>query len=504
MAEFKVARETDLAVGRMKQVQAGTTAVLLLRLEDGFHALGALCPHYEAPLAAGALCDGRIVCPWHHACFDARSGALLEPPGLDGLPVYPVRVDDGEVWVTIPEQSQPPPPPRRDPADSRLCVVIGGGCAGAYAVEALRDHGFGGRIVWVTGPEFPPIDRPLLSKGYLSGEAPESWLPLRAPDFYTARDIEVVEAAATALAADARQVTLSDGTALAYDAAILASGAVNRRPPIPGVDLDGVFFLRSRDDGEHLRQAAESARRAVVVGAGFIGMEVAQSLRRRDIEVTVVAPETVPFERVLGPEIGAALHRLHEDHGVAFRLGRTVKAFQGAGRVERVSLDDGSELPADLVVVGVGVRPATDFVTGVSKADDGAILVDAGLRAAEGLYAAGDLACFPDWRSGAPIRVEHWRMAAQHGRLAGANVAGAGLEYRGVPYFWTRQYNRTLQYFGHAADWDEIRYDGDPAGYDFIAYFVRDGQVHAVAGMERERELAELEERMRREGLWRL
>lgn len=503
MAEFKVARVEELAVGQMKQVQAGTTAVLLLRLEDGFHALGALCPHYEAPLAAGALCDGRIVCPWHHACFDARSGALLEPPGLDGLPVYPVRVAAGEVWVTVSEAARPPPP-RRDPADARRCVVIGGGCAGAYTVESLRDHGFGGRIVWITGGEFPSIDRPLLSKGYLSGEVPPSWLPLRPADFYAARDIEVVAARVTALAADARRVTLDDGTVLTYDTAILATGAVNRRPPIPGIGLAGVFSLRSLADAERLRQAAEAAREAVVVGAGFIGMEVAQSLRKRGLAVTVVAPEAIPFERVLGAEIGTALRQLHEDHGVAFRLGRTVAAFEGAGRVAQVRLDDGGVLPADLVVVGVGVRPATDFVSGVALADDGAVPVDETLQAAEGLYAAGDLAAFPDWRTGERIRIEHWRVAAQHGRLAGANAAGAGLAWRGVPYFWTRQYDRTLQYFGHARAWDEIRYDGDPGRGDFIAFFLQDGRVHAIAGKERERELARLEEKMRREGTWRL
>ncbi len=502
MAEFKVARVEDLEPGQMKQVQAGATAVLLVRLDDGFHALGALCPHYEAPLAAGALCRDRVVCPWHHATFDARSGVLLEPPGLDGLPVYPVRIDDGEVWVTIPERPPEKAPPGRDREDERIGVVVGGGCAGAYAVEALRDHGFGGRIVWITGAEaFPPIDRPLLSKGYLSGEASDAWLPLRPPEFYRERAIEIVAQKATALDAGRKAVTLEDGTVVEYDIAVIATGAVARPLPVPGAGLAGVFRLRTLADGQALRQAAENAARAVIVGAGFIGMEVAQSLNKRGLAVAVVAPETVPFERILGKEICTMMQAMHEEAGVRFHLGRTVQRFEGEGRVRRVVLDDGTELAADLVVVGVGVKPATDFVTGVAKAPDGAILVDDTLEAVDGLYAAGDLARFPDWRGGGTIRVEHWRVAAQHGRIAGANAAGARQLYRGVPYFWTRQYGVTLHYVGHASAWDEIRVAGSVERRDFIAFFVRRGKVHAVAGMERERELARLEERMRREGL---
>lgn len=502
MTQFKVAQVNDLAVGQMKQVQAGATAVLLVRLEDGFHALGALCTHYEAPLAAGALCGRRVICPWHHATFDTHDGRLLEPPGLDNLPVYPVWVaDDGAVWVTIPEQAEAKAPPGRSAGDYRVCVVIGGGCAGAYAVESLRDHGFGGRVLWVTGgKEFPPVDRPLLSKGYLSGEASDAWLPLRPPDFYPSLELEILPQRAVRLDAAHKSLTLEGGEVIGYDNAIVATGAVARTLPVPGADLPGVHVLRTLGDAQRLRQAAEKGGKAVIVGAGFIGMEVAQSLRRRGLEVAIVAPEAVPFERVLGPEIGAVMRELHQAGGVEFHLGRTVKVFAGDGRVRQVILDDGRVLEAELVVVGVGVKPVTGWIEGVEKGPDGSIVVDEALKAADGLYAAGDLARFPDWRSGDLIRVEHWRLAAQHGRLAGANAAGAGQVYRGVPYFWTRQYDRTFHYFGHAHQWDEIRFDGDPAKHDFIACFVKDGRVHAVAGMERERELAQLEERMRREG----
>ncbi len=504
MPEHKVGHINDLPPGEMKQVQAGRTAILLARLEDGFHALGALCSHYEAPLAAGALQDDRIICPWHHACFSVRTGKLLEPPGLDGIPVYPVQIKDDEIWVTIPEEQSATPVHRRQ-ADHRVCVVVGGGCAGAYAIESLCDQQFGGRILWVVGSrEFPPIDRPLLSKGYLSGEASDAWLPLRTEAFYQEHEIEIIRKQAEQLDAIRKTVTLEDGDIIQYENAILATGAEARQLPIPGIDLPGIFSLHTLPDAKKLSQAAQSARRAIIVGAGFIGMEVAQSLRKRRLDVTVIGPETIPFEQILGTEIGNRLYHLHQEHGVGFCLGHTVQAFTGNSRVQQAMLDDGSQLDADLVVMGVGVRPATDFVTGVSKAQDGSILVDESLKAADGLYAAGDLACFPDWRTGKAIRIEHWRVAAQHGRIAGSNAAGIQQTYRGVPYFWTRHYGTTLHYFGHVQDWDEIQISGNVENCDFIAYLLKEGKVHAVAGMERERELALLEEKIRQQGLFSL
>ncbi len=502
MAEYQVATTEELAPGEMKQVQAGSTPVLLLHLQDGFHAVGALCTHYEAPLAVGALCDDRIICPWHHACFSVRSGDLLEPPGFDDLPVYPVRVVEGEVWVEIPEKTTEPPPSRRNPKDARTCIVIGGGCAGAYAVEALRTHGFGGQVIWITGEEFPPVDRPLLSKGFLSGEASEAWLSLRDPVFYEVRDIEVRAGRKVAdLDVVRRCLTLDDGQVLQYDVAIVATGAVARPLPVPGTALQGIFSLHSLEDSRQLRAAAESTQRAVVVGAGFIGMEVAQSLRKHQLEVTVVGPEKIPFQRVLGPEIGELIRTLHEENGVRFKLGQTVSEFEGDQGVRRVRLEDGTFLDADLVVVGIGVQPQTGFVRGVAKRPDGSLVVDERMRVTDDLYAVGDLARFPDWRSGQSIRIEHWRVAAQHGRIAGANVAGRDLSYRGVPYFWTRQFGQTLHYIGHAEDWDEIRFSGELKAGKFIAYYFKEGRVHAVCGMGREKELAELEERMRRQGL---
>jgi len=242
-----------------------------------------------------------------------------------------------------------------------------------------------------------------------------------------------------------------------YDALLLCTGGQPRALDVPGSDLQGVHTLRSYDDSKTLRNAAQDAERAVVVGASFIGMEAAQSIRSLGTSVTVVGPESVPFERVLGERIGGTIHALHEENGVAFHLGHTVRRFEGAdGAVRQVVLDDGATLDADLVIVGIGVTPATDFVKGVEKADDGSIVVDQHLRAADGLYAAGDIARFPDWRTGQATRIEHWRLAGQHGRLAGQNMAGEQEPFRGVPFFWTRHFGTSFQYIGHASTWDEI------------------------------------------------
>ncbi|GBD00644.1 Rhodocoxin reductase [bacterium HR18] len=494
MPAYRVARVDALADGQMKQVKAGQTDVLLVRLAGQVYALGAHCTHYSAPLATGVLQGERIICPWHHACFHARTGEHLEPPGLDHLPTFTVRIEGESIWVEVPEDvasHRLPALVRRDVSDGRTCVVVGSGCAGAYAVEALRAQGFTGRVLWITGAEFPPIDRPNLSKAYLSGEAPEEWMPLRPSAFYAAADVELIQDnPVVRLDATARRITLADGETLPYDVAILAPGAVPRRLEVPGAELSGIFTLRTLDDSRALRAAAQQARRAVVVGASFIGMEAAQSLRHLGLEVTVVAPEAVPFERTLGAPVGHVFQTLHEEHGVRFRLGRTVKAFAGEERVAAVILDDGSELAADLVVVGVGVEPATDFVEGVAKAPDGSILVDAYLQAGEGLFVAGDAARFPDWRTGSPIRIEHWQTAAQLGRLAGANAAGRRQPYQGVPFFWTRQFGVSLQYVGYAGVWDQVVLEGDPSARRFLAYYVRDEAVWAIAGMGRGREMA--------------
>jgi NADPH-dependent 2,4-dienoyl-CoA reductase/sulfur reductase-like enzyme/nitrite reductase/ring-hydroxylating ferredoxin subunit len=499
--EFPLADTSDLSDGEMKEVSAGGAKILLARVGGEFHAVGATCPHYGAPLAEGALCGTRVVCPWHHACFDVTTGGLEEPPALDSLPRYDVRVEGGRVFARVPDAAEERVPPRmsrRDSSDARLFVILGAGAAGYAAAQTLREDGFRGRVVVITREDRPPYDRPNLSKDYLQGHAEPEWMPLRPDGFYKQFDIELLcEREVTRVDAAAKTVTFYGGDALAYDALLIATGGSPRRLNIPGSDLRNICLLRSFSDADSVIETAGRSSRVVVVGASFIGMEAAASLRARGLDVTVVAPSREPFESTLGPEVGALFRRVHEERGVKFKLGSIVYRFEGTSDVEAVTLEGGERIEADMVVVGVGVRPATGFLEGVQLHEDGGVVVDAHMRAADGLYAAGDIACFPDPRTGVRARIEHWRTAQQQGRVAAHNMAGRPTAFDGVPFFWTRQFDTGLLYVGHASRWDEIIYAGDVAAQDFLAFYVRGGRALAVAGVNRDRDMAALEELFR-------
>jgi NADPH-dependent 2,4-dienoyl-CoA reductase/sulfur reductase-like enzyme len=342
-----------------------------------------------------------------------------------------------------------------------------------------------------------PYDRTLCSKGFLAGEAPPEWLPLKPPGYYVEAGIERISHRVHTVDIVQRAVPLPGGASLEADGLLLAMGGRPRRLEVAGSDLEGVQTLRSRDDCERLIELADHAEHAVVVGASFIGMEVAASLRQRGIEsVTVVAPDQTPFASTLGGEIGGLLRRIHEDNGVAFALGATVASFSGSDRVREVVLDSGQRLAADLVVVGIGVEPATDIVDGVALEDDGSLLADEYLRVREGVYAAGDIVTFPDWRSGRPSRIEHWRVAQQQGEVAARNLLGAMQRFRRVPFFWTMQLGASLGYVGHASGWDRVIVHGDLEERDFMAYFVAGDRLLAGAAMGRDRQLGALHELM--------
>lgn len=496
--EITVARSAELKDGEMKQVAAGGTNILLARVNGQYHAVGATCPHYGAPLAEGALSGERIICPWHHACFNVTTGDLEEPPALDALPCYEVRVENENVIVRIPEDA----PDRRTPpmtkpdmaADARLFVILGGGAAGYAAAQTLREDGFKGRVLMVTRENRLPYDRPNLSKDYLSGHAEPEWMPLRPDEFFSANGIEVQRGKEVVrVDAKAKTVSFKGGEQLTYDALLVATGGEPRTLQIAGSDLKNVLTLRSFADSDAIIAAAEQAQHAVVIGASFIGMEAAASLKTRGIEVTVVAPDKTPFEKTLGGEIGALFQKIHEENGVRFRLGAKVARITGNGKVVAVELESGERLEAGLVVVGVGVKPATDFLVGVNRHNDGGVVVDEYLCAADGLYAAGDIAWFPSALTGERQRIEHWRTALQQGRIAAHNMAGKNIAYNSVPFFWTRQFDAGLLYAGHATSWDEIIFQGDMPTQNFLAFYVKDGRVLAVAGMNREREMAAVE-----------
>jgi NADPH-dependent 2,4-dienoyl-CoA reductase/sulfur reductase-like enzyme/nitrite reductase/ring-hydroxylating ferredoxin subunit len=498
--EDRVARDDELREGGLREVQVGGKKVLLLRCDGAVRAFGARCPHYDGPLSKGLLHDGRLVCPWHQGVFDARTGDLLEPPPLSGLTAFPVRIDGGDVYVDRPDDAarqRTMPMAGRDPRDERTFVVVGGGAAGAAAVESLRQHGFTGRVVLVGREEGRPYDRPNLTKDYLAGTAGADWLPLRPASFYERHGIELLHAEVTSLDAASRRLDLDDGSSMSPDAVLIATGGLPRRLEVPGAELPGVFTLRSWADCDAVVAAAEGAARAIVVGAGFIGMETAASLRERGLEVTVVAPHQTPLTAQLGREVGGLLQARHEEHGVGYSLGRTVVRCDGDRRVRAVELDDGSRRDADLVVVGIGVRPATSFIVNADLNDDGSLDVDEELRVnGHGVWAAGDIARYPEPHVGGRVRIEHWRLAEQLGRAAAASMAGRGAPFGAVPGFWTQQFGLRVSYVGVGRAWDGTIAVGDPASGDFTVFYTSDDALVAAAGT-RDLDLAAFAELMR-------
>jgi NADPH-dependent 2,4-dienoyl-CoA reductase/sulfur reductase-like enzyme/nitrite reductase/ring-hydroxylating ferredoxin subunit len=500
--EVHVGNTSDLRDGEMKEVSIGETRILLARVGDRFHAVSASCPHYGAPLVEGALCGTRIVCPWHHAVFNVVNGDLQEPPALDALVSYGVRVEGERVLVTVPEERQDRRTATtisRDLAsDPRQFVIIGAGAAGYAAAQTLREEGFRGNVVMITREDRAPYDRPNLSKDYLHGHADPEWMPLRSDEFFSEHGINLLLKREVArVDASTKTITFEGGELMDYDALLVATGGAPIRLNITGSDLKNVFVLRSFADADSIIEAARRSRRVVVVGASFIGMEAAYSLRERGLEVTVVAPSREPFETTLGAEVGALFRRLHESHGIRFKLGSIVYRFEGTHNVEAVVLDNGECIETDMVIVGAGVRPVTHFLEGVELDTAGAVVVDSRLKAADGLYAAGDIVSFPDPRTGERVRIEHWRTAQQQGRTAARNMIGRDAAFDGVPFFWTRQFDAGLLYVGRATSWDEIIYRGEVSSQDFLAFYVKGERVLAVAGMNRDREMAAAEELMR-------
>ena len=505
MQETAVARLDELTDGQIKKAKAGDTALLLARVGDTVYAVGAVCPHYQAPLADGLLCGHRLYCPWHHSSFDVRGGELLDPPSPDGLPTYPVRLEAGQIFVTLPNAELPvitEPEAHATDTDYRTIVILGGGAAGFFAAQTLRQQGFTGRVVLLSREAELPYDRAKLSKNFLDGRATADKVPMRGEEFYEQHRIEVqTHADVKTVDPAARTITFTDGDVMHYAVLIAATGSDARPLDVPGYDLPGVFTLRSFADSQRIIDQLTSAKRAVVVGGSFIGLEVAASLRKRGLDVTVVTKEDALYAKILGPEIGAMFQQLHEANGVQFRLGSNVRAITGNETVEAVVLESGETLPADLVVAGVGVTPNTAWLTGISLAEkDHSIPVDTYLRAAPDLFATGDIARFPDPHNhDVPTRIEHWRTAQQHGTVAALNALGQETSLaESVPFFWTNQYEKRLSYVGHADEWDDIIIHGDVPEQKFMAFYAKDDQILAVASMQHDRESIAVEELMRR------
>lgn len=504
ISEVTVAKINDLQIGQMKQFYINKSNILLARLgEQKFSATAPHCTHFGAPLEKGVLVGERIACPWHHACFNVTTGDQEEPPGLDALPSFPVRIEGENIMVQLPEnppEERTPDMAKHDPnVDSRVFAIIGTGPAGTFAAETLRQEGFQGQIFLITREERLPYDRTKLSKKYLQGKVEEEALPQRSCEFYQENDIELrCGKAVTKVDSNSKTITFEDDSAISYDSLLVATGGRPKRLNAPGIDLDNIFTLRQPGDVNHILETAEKNQRVVVVGSSFIGMETAASLTQQGLSVTVVSPESVPFEMILGQEVGKVFQDLHESQGVSFRFGTKATQFEGNGKVEAAILENGEKIPADLVVIGIGVEPVTDFLSGVKiDGKDNSVIVDEYLQAGENLYAAGDIARFPYAPLGKSTRIEHWRLAAQHGRIAAHNMAGNRVKFTGIPFFWSGQFDLKLRYAGHAEDWDEIIFDGDIKSREFLAFYIKNNRVLAVAGCGRDRDVAAITELMR-------
>jgi len=474
--------------GRPLQGHAGGEAILLARHGDELFAVSATCPHYGGPLGEGIQVGATVRCPWHHARFDLRTGALACAPALNPLTCYALERTGDTVRVTGRRQV-PGPSPVAGPS---AIVIIGAGAAGHSAAETLRREGYQGKVTLIGADASVPYDRPNLSKDYLAGNAPEEWIPLRGRDFYAEQKIDL-RTGVQALAIDvaARTVALSDGTRLPYEALLLATGAEPVRLELPGADLPHVHSLRTLADSRAIIARAQHAKRAVVLGASFIGMEVAASLRARGLEVRVVAPQARPLERVLGPEVGDFVRTLHEAQGVIFHLGQVATSIE-AGR--GVTLQSGEVLPAELVVAGIGVRPTLALAEGAGLALDRGVKVNTYLETSvPGIWAAGDIARWPDPHTGQDIRVEHWVVAQRQGQTAARNMLGRRERFEAVPFFWSAHYDVTLAYVGHAQTWDSIEADGSLAERNCTLRYKQGGRTLAVLTVGRDAESLRLE-----------
>jgi apoptosis-inducing factor 3 len=489
----------SLRDGEMLVGHVGEDDVLLARSGDEFFAIGAHCTHYHGPLSDGIVVGDTVRCPWHHACFSLRTGEAVRAPALD--PVACWRVERQGDVVSVREKMTPPTRPTDptrptrpiDPTRPSSVVIIGGGAAGLAAADMLRREGYDGSITMISADDSPPCDRPNLSKDYLAGSAQEDWIPLRSPEFYTDNRIELkLGARVSSIDVARREVLLENGSRHPFGALLIATGAEPIHLPIPGADAPHVHYLRSFDDSKAIVQKAQHAKRVVVGGASFIGLEVAASLRNRAIAVDVVAPDRVPLERVMGLELGRFIQSLHESHGVTFHLGETITSIDG----HRVSTSGGSTLEGDFVVMGVGVRPATSVAEQAGLTVDRGIVVNEYLEtSAPGIFAAGDVARWPDRRSGERVRIEHWVVAERQGQTAARNILGHREVFDQVPFFWSQHYDIPINYVGHAEHWDEVRVDGSFEAHDCMVSYLRGNRRIAVATIFRDREslLAELE-----------
>ena len=471
----------DLRDGSMVSGKVDGEEVVLGRRGDEFFAIGAHCTHYGGPLAEGLMVGETVRCPWHHACFSLRNGEALRAPALDPVPCWRVEKLGDKFFV---REKLPPTASKHGTQGPSSVVIVGGGAAGLAAADMLRREGYDGPLTIVSADDSPPVDRPNLSKDYLAGTAQEEWVALRSSDYYRDRRIDLLlHSRVVTLDTKSRRIVLESSKTLEFGALLLATGADPVHLPIEGATNAQLHYLRTFADSKAIIAKATSAKRVVVVGASFIGLEVAASLRAREVSVDVVAPDRQPLERVMGPEIGLFIRKLHEAHGVTFHLGETVSRVNG----RTVTLSGGTVLDADFLVMGVGVRPS------LALAEQAGLAIDRGIEVNEyletsvaGIFAAGDIARWPDPHTGERIRVEHWVVAERQGQVAAKNILGRREKFDAVPFFWSQHYDVAINYVGHAEKWEAIEIDGSLDARDCTVTYKKGGRSLAMVTISRD------------------
>jgi NADPH-dependent 2,4-dienoyl-CoA reductase/sulfur reductase-like enzyme/nitrite reductase/ring-hydroxylating ferredoxin subunit len=457
--------------------------VIVVRQGEQVFATAAVCTHYGGPLAEGLVVGEAIHCPWHHARFSLRTGEAEGAPALNPVACFNVRRHNGLVVVEGKKTADFRVPCPLHPSS---VVIVGAGAAGAACADMLRVKGYAGSIALVGDEEPGPVDRPNLSKDFLAGTATEDWIPLRTREYYESIHVEFVNGdPAVRIDPGAHQVFLRSGRSFNYGTLLLATGAEPRSLPIEGVDLPHVYRLRTLADSKAIIAEAQHAGTCAVIGAGFIGLEAAASLRQRGLKVSVIAQEPVPLARILGDELGRFVQKLHQEHGVRFVLNATPRAIREHG----IETANGQFIEADMVILGVGVSPRTSLAEAARiKVDDG-IMVDEMLRtSAADVFAAGDVARYPEPIFGELARIEHWVVAERQGQAAARSMLGIGGAFRDAPFFWSQHYDVTIAYVGHASSWDNCEISGDLEKHDAAATYRRNGKTIAVATIGRDRQ----------------
>ncbi len=456
------------------RVPIGDEEILLIRDREEVNAFQATCPHSGAPLEQGAIYNGRLICPWHKANFDITDGSLCEPLALSDLKRYPVRIENGMVQVN----PRPLPAPAFSAARQEpVCVILGSGAAGAAAAWTLRREGFDGRLILVDRETEAPYDRTVLTKFVPSGNMKISEVPPLLPDDFM-RFAERHQGNVAQLDSKAKILRFAGGSTLHYDKLLIATGGIPQRPDLPGKSLSGVHVLRSIEQADTLLKAVDESSQLVIIGNSFIGMELASALRAKKINVQVVARHPLPFQKQFGEQIAQYFRDLHEENGVGFIEGELAELKGDSGQVSSVQLKSGRTISANQVLLATGVVPGTGFIHDIPLNEEGSITTNDYLEIAKDVWAAGDIAQFPS--ASGPLRIEHWRVAQQQGRVAAKNMLGQGEAFDRVPFFWTAQFGTRYEYLGYAKEWDDYRLVGSLKEKTFAALYGQKGKLAAV------------------------